>query len=400
MIPQKVYTVSQINRYIRGVFTNDMILQSFWIKGEISNFKHHSSGNLYFTLKDEDSAISCIMFKGSAGAMPYRPDNGMVVTACGYINVYEKTGQYQLYVEFMEPTAIGALTVSFEQMKLKLEAEGLFDVDFKREICKMPKTIAVITSPTGAVIRDIVNVAKRRNKSVQIVVVPTLVQGGKAPENIVSAIKEVNLWGKADTIIIGRGGGSIEDLWAFNEEIVARGIFASEIPVISAIGHETDFTIADFVSDLRAPTPSAAAELAINDVEGDKNIVRAQSLRLNFAIDKMIEIRKKHVEAINKSSVLRKPKEILVNSQLELDRTIKRLASTFDSSFIRHKNSLVRNIERLELLSPMGVLKRGYSATFDNGGKVVLSIKQVKKDDLISIKLHDGSINAVVKGVD
>ena len=400
MIPQKVYTVSQINRYIRGIFTNDIILQSFWIKGEISNLKHHSSGNLYFTLKDEDSAISCIMFKGNAYMMPYRPENGMLVTACGYVNAYEKTGQYQLYVEFMEPTAIGALAAGFEQMKLRLEEEGLFDTDFKREICKRPKTIAVITSPTGAVVRDIVNVSKRRNKGVQIVVVPTLVQGESAADEIVKAIKAVNLWGEADTIIVGRGGGSIEDLWAFNEETVARAIFASEIPIISAVGHETDVTIADFVSDLRAPTPSAAAELAINDVEGDKNLVRAQSLRLDFAIDKIIEMRKKHVEAITKSSVLRKPKERLANTQLELDRSIKRVESAFDSSFMRYKDGLLRNIERLEILSPMGVLKRGYSVTFDNEEKVISSIKQIKKDDLINIKLQDGSIKAVVKGVD
>ena len=288
MIEPRVFSVTQINRYIRELIEKDFILQSLWIKGEISNYKRHSSGHLYFTLKDEESAINCIMFRGNAQMLPFEPENGMEAVVCGYISIYEKTGQYQFYGELIQPVGIGALTAAYDRLKNKLEKEGLFDGDFKREICSKPETVAVITSPTGAAVRDIINIAKRRNKSVRIVVAPVLVQGENAAASIVNALKAVNNWGGADTIILGRGGGSIEDLWAFNEESVARAIFASDIPVISAVGHETDFTISDFVADLRAPTPSAAAELAVNDVEGDLAVLNSVRQRLNFAMKKYI----------------------------------------------------------------------------------------------------------------
>jgi exodeoxyribonuclease VII, large subunit len=399
MLEPRVYSVAQINRYIRGIFDNDFILQSLWVKGEISNYKRHSSGHLYFTLKDKNGAVSCIMFRGSAQMLPFEPENGMEVTICGYISVYEKTGQYQLYAELMQPVGAGSLAVAFEQMKGKLSAEGLFDEDFKREICKTPKTIAVITSPTGAAVRDIINIAKRRNNGVQIVVVPVLVQGENAAKSIAEAIKQVNLWGRADTIIVGRGGGSIEGLWAFNEEIVARAIFASEIPVISAVGHETDFTIADFVSDLRAPTPSAAAELAINDWQGDCDRLNAIRLRLGFAVSKVLENQKNRVTVLEKSRAFKHPQENLANNLILLDRYKKDMEKALLLNMERKQQSFYHLTKRLELLSPMGILKRGYSATFNKDNKLISSVKDVKKGDMLRINLSDGTIEVITEGM-
>lgn len=398
MLEPRVYSVSQINRYIRGIFENDLILQSLWVKGEISNYKRHSSGHLYFTLKDKNGAIGCIMFRGSAQILPYEPENGMEVIICGYVNVYEKTGQYQFYAELMQPVGAGSLAVAFEQMKAKLSEEGLFDNDFKREICKTPKTVAVITSPTGAAIRDIINISKRRNSGVQIVVVPVLVQGDNAAKSIATAIKQVNEWGKADTIIVGRGGGSVEDLWAFNEEIVARAIFASEIPVISAVGHETDFTIADFVSDLRAPTPSAAAELAVNDLQGNLDKLNALRLRVSFAVSKVLENQKNRVMVLAKSRAFKHPQENLANSLIILDRYKMDMEKALFLNFERKQKNFYHLIQRLELLSPMGTLKRGYSATFNMDNKLISSVKDVKKGDKLRIKVSDGTIEAVTEG--
>jgi len=398
MLEPRVYSVAQINRYIRGIFDNDLILQSLWVKGEISNFKRHSSGHLYFTLKDKNGAVNCIMFRGSAQIMPFEPENGMEVTICGYISVYEKTGQYQLYAELMQPVGAGSLAVAFKQMKAKLSAEGLFDNDFKREICKIPKTVAVVTSPTGAAIRDIINIAKRRNNGVQIVVVPVLVQGANSAKSIAEAIKQVNAWGKADTLIVCRGGGSIEDLWAFNEEIVARAIFASEIPVISAVGHETDFTIADFVSDLRAPTPSAAAELAINDLQWDCDRLNALRLRVVFAVSKVLENQKNRVMVLAKSRAFKHPQENLANNLILLDRYKKDMEKALFLNMQRKQQAFYHLTERLELLSPMGTLKRGYSATFNNENKLISSVKDVKKGDRLRIKLSDGTIDVITEG--
>lgn len=399
MLEPRVYSVSQINRYIRGIFENDVILQSLWVKGEISNYKRHSSGHLYFTLKDKNGAVNCIMFRGSSQLLPYEPENGMEVIICGYVSVYEKTGQYQFYAELMQPVGTGSLAVAFEQMKAKLSAEGLFDNDFKREICKTPKILAVITSPTGAAIRDIINISKRRNSGVQIVVVPVLVQGENAAKSIANAIKQVNEWGEADTIIVGRGGGSIEDLWAFNEEIVARAIFGSETPVISAVGHETDFTIADFVSDLRAPTPSAAAELAVNDLQGDLDKLNALRIRISFAVRKVLENQKSRIMVLAKSRAFRHPQEILANNLIMLDRYKIDMEKALFLNLERKQKNFYHLTQRLELLSPMGTLKRGYSATFNEEGKLISSVKDVKKGDKLRIKVSDGTIEAVAEGM-
>ena len=279
----KVYTVSQINNYIKRILENDVLLSDVYIEAEISNFKAHTSGHLYFTLKDSGAAINAVMFRSYAERLKFMPESGMKVVARGYISLYEKTGQYQLYVNSMEPAGIGALYLAYEQFKARLEKAGVFDQKYKKPIPQMPKTVAVITSPTGAAVRDIINVAGRRNPNVEIVIVPTLVQGKNAGPEIVNAIEKVNRWNKADTIILGRGGGSIEDLWAFNEEIVARAIFDSHIPIISAVGHETDFTIADFISDMRAPTPSAAAELSVFDLRQFEQKIKEKEIA--FKID-------------------------------------------------------------------------------------------------------------------
>lgn len=277
MLEPKIYSVSRVNGYIRTMLENDFVLSSIWVAGEISNFKRHSSGHMYFSLKDSDSVIRCVMFRGDADILPFMPENGMSVIVCGYVTVYEKSGEYQIVVQLMKPDGVGALTIAFEQLKQKLADEGLFDSDYKREINRRPSNIAVVTSPTGAAVRDIIKIIRARNSSVSITVIPVLVQGEMAAESVAEGIRLANRLKKADTIIVGRGGGSIEDLWAFNDERVARAIFASEIPVISAVGHETDFTIADFVADLRASTPSNAAELAVNDINED--IRRAEALK-------------------------------------------------------------------------------------------------------------------------
>lgn len=399
MLKPKVHTVSQVNRYIRGIFEKDFILQSLWVKGEVSNYKRHSMGHLYFTIKDENSAINCVMFKGSAMIMPFELENGMEVNICGYVSTYEKTGQYQLYAEIIEPSGIGSLTLAFEQIKARLLNEGLFDEDYKREISKKPKTIAVITSPTGAAVRDIINVSKRRNNAVEIVVVPSLVQGENAAREIAKAIKDVNEWGKADTIILGRGGGSIEDLWAFNEEIVARAIFASETPVISAVGHETDFTISDFVADLRAPTPSAAAELAVNDVFADLDKVNALRLRINFAVEKAIQGRKKHIEYFSKGISFRRVHENVVNSVINLDKLKKDIDRSIMNILSIKKQKLYYNSQKLELLYPLSVLKRGFTMTFNEENQLVSSADNIKAGDIIKIKFHDGEVLANAKGV-
>ena len=277
-------TVSQVNTYLKGLIEDDVLMSSVWVKGEISNFKHHSSGHMYMTLKDSGGTLKAVMFKGNTFRLKFMPEDGMMVLAHGRISVYEQGGQYQLYIDALEPDGVGALYIAYEQLKKRLETEGYFDESHKKEIPLLPKKVAVITSPTGAAVRDIINVMSRRCPICDICVYPVLVQGEGAAEDIAKAIEMVNANGDCDTIIAGRGGGSIEDLWAFNEEVVARAIYNSSVPVISAVGHETDFTIADFVSDLRAPTPSAAAELATPSVVDIKGYIAGAQRRFNFGI--------------------------------------------------------------------------------------------------------------------
>jgi len=398
-LERKVYSVLQINRYIKGLIEDDYILGSMWIRGEISNYKKHSSGHIYFTLKDEFSSIDCVMFREYASLMPFDLANGIKVIVCGYISVYEKSGSYKLYVQIADPEGSGDLSVAFEALKKKLSEEGLFDEDYKRDIEKRPETVAVITSPTGAAVRDIIQIAGRRNPNVKIVLFPALVQGEYAADSIVEAIEAVNEWGKADTIIVGRGGGSIEDLWCFNEEKVARAIFASEIPIISAVGHETDFTIADFVADMRAPTPSAAAELAVNSIEEDIEVISSYETKFVRAYKGYLLKRKLELDVIKAKSDGLRPDKMLELKSKELDEK----AKEFDKLIVRlieHKRtSYVSYIDRMEALSPLAVLKRGYSVAYHNG-KVLKDAENVKAGDEIVLHLQKGKVYAAVKGTE
>ena len=394
---RKIYSVSQVNRYAKGLFEMDVILNSLWVHGEISNLKVHTSGHIYFTLKDSQAAINSVMFASYADMMPFELENGMDVFVCGYVSLYEKTGQYQFYAQIVEPVGNGALNVAFEQLKKKLEAEGLFDADFKRPIKENPNTVVVITSPTGAAVRDVINIISRRNPSVKIVVVPVLVQGESAPDTIVSAIRDVNEWGKADTIILGRGGGSAEDLWPFNSENVARAIFASEIPVISAVGHETDFTIADFVADLRAPTPSAAAELAVSDKGQMAQNVNNLLSRLNLLIDNYINSKIDRNNAVFGPAVLRRIEEKIANGQILNDKAVSAINNYAERKLESCQMEIGMLIQKLELISPMQVLKRGYVLVYNGDMKNIVSSKNIGEGDELNLRFYDGHIPVVVK---
>lgn len=399
MIEPKIFSVGQINHYIKNLIENDFILNSLWVKGEISNFKYHSTGHMYFTLKDNNAAINCVMFKGSADILPFIPENGMSVVICGYISIYEKTGQYQLYAELMEPLGAGALNTAFEQLKAKLDLEGLFDDDYKREICKYPKCIGVITSPVGAAIRDIINISKRRNSSVKIVVIPTLVQGENAVASIVSAIKLANEWGKCETLILGRGGGSMEDLQAFNDEKVARAVFASEIPVISAVGHETDFTIVDFVADLRAPTPSAAAELAVNNREFDNERIDNIIENLNSNINSRILYEKNRLENLMERRFFKRPMDYITDNEIYISNLEKQMNNIIKSKLTEKNIVFERLLSKIELLSPFAMLKKGYTIIENNRGKNIKTIDDIDLYDNIKILFKDGEVKAEVKDI-
>ncbi|WP_304507214.1 exodeoxyribonuclease VII large subunit [Anaerotignum sp.] len=396
MIEPKVFSVGQINRYIKNLMENDFILSSLLVKGEISNFKAHSGGHFYFSLKDATGAISCVMFKQDAFRLPFLPENGMSVILYGHVSLYEKTGQYQLYAEMMEPAGIGSLQIAFEQLKRKLEEEGLFDQDFKREIPSHIETVGVITSPTGAAVRDIIQIIKRRDPRVKIAIFPALVQGERAADDIVQALKLANAWGKAEVIILGRGGGSIEDLWAFNEEKVARAIFASETPVISAVGHETDFTIADFVSDLRAPTPSAAAELATQPLLQKVEEVMQLENHLQRNVIAILEDAKRRLLYIKERPVLKRPLERIHNTQLLLDRIVFDMIKGTDQKLMRCGEKIGALDARLHASSPFAVMKRGYLIAMKENEKTIVSVNQVGVGEEFRLRLQDGYIKAKV----
>ena len=398
MIEPKVFTVGQINRYIKNLLENDFILNSLLVQGEISNFKAHSSGHWYFTLKDAQGAISCVIFRQDAMQIPFLPENGMKVILYGHVSLYEKTGQYQLYGEFLEPIGMGALQIAFEQMKEKLAAEGLFDADFKREIPAHVGCIAVITSSTGAAVRDIIQIAKRRDPRVKIAVFPTLVQGEAAAEDIVKSLKLANEWGKADVIILGRGGGSMEDLWAFNEEIVARAIFASELPVISAVGHETDFTIADFVSDLRAPTPSAAAELATEPLESIKEDLKELTDRLDRNVQAVLISSKRRLDFLKERPVLKRPLEGIRRTQMYLEEKERLLLRETLRRLEKDKQKLAVAEAGLQAVSPFSIMQRGYAMLMDAKGKPVTTAEAAAVGQALQVRMKDGILQAEVTG--
>ncbi len=397
MLEPKIYSVSRVNGYIRTMLENDFVLSSIWVAGEISNFKRHSSGHMYFSLKDSDGVIRCVMFRGDADILPFMPENGMSVIVCGYVTVYEKSGEYQIVVQLMKPDGVGALTIAFEQLKQKLADEGLFDSDYKREINRRPSNIAVVTSPTGAAVRDIIKIIRARNSSVSITVIPVLVQGEMAAESVAEGIRLANRLKKADTIIVGRGGGSIEDLWAFNDERVARAIFASEIPVISAVGHETDFTIADFVADLRASTPSNAAELAVNDINEDIRRAEALQERLRRNAFFILSNKEERYKRACESQTFLYPERELDVKEKYLRDIFARLKKETDIKIKTAENRLQNNISTLEALSPLKVLARGYSYTEDTLGNVISSAEKINEKDNLFVTFSDGKIKVSVE---
>lgn len=388
----RVATVSQINEYIKQILDKNVILNNVWVKGELSNFKLHYSGHIYTTLKDEGGVLKAVMFKSAASRLAFAPQDGMKVVARGRVGVYENGGVYQLYIEEMIPDGVGELFIAYEQLKAKLQSEGLFDERYKKPIPRFPSRVGVITAPTGAAVRDIINVITRRYPLAQITLYPAQVQGTGSAQSVAAGIEYFNETNSVDTIIAGRGGGSIEDLWAFNEEIVARAIFNSKIPIISAVGHETDFTIADFVADLRAPTPSAAAEIAVPSIaelaaaiESDKSrLMQAQISRL------------RNLQLKINSLKLKTPQEIINDNSQRLDNLTHRMENSFKLTLMQKKKLLGEQSGKLNALSPLNTLSRGYAIPVKEDGTVIRSVGDTKKGDEFTLKLKDGDITAEV----
>ena len=388
-------SVTELNKYIKEKIAGDENLNNVLVKGEISNYKHHYTGHLYFTLKDENSLIKCIMFKSSAINLKFEPRDGMKVMVFGTVSVFERDGVYQIYVKAMQEDGMGSLYKAYEEMKARLEKEGLFDVSHKKKIPAMPKCIGVLTSNTGAVIRDIINVSTRRNPNVYIKLLPVPVQGEGAAEKIAEAIKIMNDKKLADVIIVARGGGSLEDLWPFNEEIVARAIYDSELPVISAVGHETDFTIADFVADLRAPTPSAAAELAVPNITEIMLKISTYNNRLKLALKKKVEFMRLRYEKCMNSRVFKDPLQKINERYMLVDMKVKSIQNSIINIYKDKKTAMIKHISKLDALSPLKTLTRGYSIVQMNG-KIVKSVKELQKDNEIDIRLLDGKAKAKI----
>lgn len=445
MTDSRFLTVTALTRYLKRKFDTDPHLQEVWIKGELSNFKWHSRGHMYFTLKDENSRIQAVMFAGDNRYLKFRPKDGMKVLIRGEVTIYEGYGQYQIYVKEMQPDGIGNLYLAFEELKKKLEYEGLFAKEEKKQIPKFPEHIGVITSPTGAAIRDILTTIKRRYPVAQITIIPVLVQGESAAPSITKAIQQANKMGGFDVLIAARGGGSIEDLWPFNEEIVAHAIFASSIPIISAVGHETDYTIADFVADLRAPTPTGAAEMAVPHIEELRERIAITKARLIRAFKEKVHAEKKHLQHVQKSYAFRYPSQLLRQKEQELDRIFdrfhkesfrkikiskeqlnqlhKRLRQSHPSEKIYYENArlqrLIRELERttnkelnekrikignliskLNVLNPLSVMERGYSIVYKKEEHIVKSIKQIQPGDTVKVRLRDGHLDCQVWGLE
>ena len=389
-------TVTQLNKYLKDRFDEDENLGAILVKGEISNFKNHYTGHLYFTLKDENSLIKCIMFKSYAERLAFKPKDGMKVMVFGSVSVFERDGVYQIYVKTMMEDGMGDLHEQFEQLKAKLEKEGLFDEVHKKPIPLYPKVIGVLTSQTGAVIRDIINVSTRRNPNVYIRLLPVPVQGPGAAEQIAKKIKIMNEKKLADALIIGRGGGSLEDLWPFNEEIVARAIYESELPVISAVGHETDFTIADFVADLRAPTPSAAAELAVPDVYELKQKINNYQNRCKISLKKQVELMRLRYEKCIKSRVFTDPLRKHRDLSVLLDSNVQRLVTKIKNIKKDNQTAYIELVTKLDALSPLKTLTRGYTLT-EKDGKIIKSATELQQNDKVKLKFVDGEKIAVIE---
>lgn len=388
-------SVSELNNYIKDKIADDEFLNNVLIKGEISNFKNHYTGHMYFTLKDEDSLIKCIMFKSYAQKLEFMPKDGMKVFVLGSVSVFERDGIYQIYVKAMQEDGLGTLYKKYEELKNKLQEQGLFDENHKLKIPKMPKVIGVLTSQTGSVIKDIINVSTRRNPNVRIRLLPVPVQGEGASEKISDGIIFMNKHKLADVLILARGGGSLEDLWPFNEEILAHSIYNSEIPIISAVGHETDFSISDFVADLRAPTPSAAAELAVPDIyEVNKNLKMYEE-RLRMSLVKKVEIMKLRYQKCISSRVFKEPKRTIEDNYIKLDKYLKAIENAVKNKQKEERTKYIEIVSKLDALSPLKTLARGYSIV-ECENKIIKSTKHLKPGDKVTLKFKDGNKNAEI----
>lgn len=398
---KNVITVSQVNRYIKDIIDAEQILNNIFIVGEISNFVHYyRSGHMYFTLKDEQSQLKAVMFSSYAQRLKFKPEDGMRVICRGRISTYEKDGIYQLYVEDMQPDGLGSLNLAYEQLKEKLSKEGLFDQAHKKPLPTYPKKIGVATSNTGAAIEDIKNITKRRYPLAELVIAPTIVQGQLAGDDIVKSIRMLDSIDDIDLIIVGRGGGSIEDFWAFNLEAVARAVYECKTPVISAVGHETDFTICDFVADMRAPTPSAAAELAVPDISNLSAMISGADARLKDLLTNKLQASMQQLDELTNNTALANPVEYYKSYIDDINAFKIDLTNLLDDKIKEYKYKTGTLAGKLDALSPLAVLGRGYTIAADTDGSIIKSAKQIKSGDNISIKINDGRAYCTVNEVD
>ena len=392
---RQALSVTQLNEYLKMVIESDRVLSNVFVRGEISNFKLYSSGHAYFTLKEDAGQLKSVMFRSYFSRMAFMPEDGMRVIAHGRVSVYETSGQYQLYVDDMQPDGAGSLAMRFEQLKRKLAAEGLFDEARKRPLPPMPRRIGVITSPSGAAVHDIINVLGRRFPAAEMILYPSEVQGAQAPAQLISGVEFFSMTGLVDVIILGRGGGSAEDLWAFNDEYLARAVASCSVPVISAVGHESDFTICDFVADRRAPTPSAAAEIAVPDVNEILRSLAVTQSGLQATMQKRIAQETRILNQIAQSRVFRRPDQMLDHFRIRLDEREADLSRAVEQTILQKRQATASLVGKLQALNPLSVLARGY-ATVSKDGKSITSVKQINDNDTLDIRMADGSVRATV----
>ena len=395
----KVFSVSELNGLIKELFDHTPLFLNISVRGELSNYKVYPSGHHYFTLKDSESSLRCVMFKGSAMHLRFRPESGMSVTAFGRISVFPRDGAYQLYCSALMPEGTGDLQVAFEQLKKKLDEEGLFDEAHKKPLPDYPQRIAIVTSSAGAAVHDMIRILGHRWPMSKVLLLPVRVQGAEAPAEIAGAIRYANRHAIADLIITGRGGGSIEDLWAFNDERVARAIYASEIPVISAVGHEPDVTISDYVADRRASTPSNAAEIAVPDASEQRQMLSSVSIRSAQAMDKRLRQMRSETDNLSSRRVLRDAGAYLDDRRIELDHLRDKLGASMESALARKKRDQVRLAAALDAMSPLRVLTRGYAVASDENGRIVTSTKMIRKGSRLHLRLSDGGADCTVESV-
>ena len=393
---QSVLSITQLNEYIRGRMDSDPLLAQVAVRGEISNYKLYPSGHHYFTLKDESSALKCVMFKGNAMRLRFRPENGMKIIAMGKVSVFPRDGAYQLYCTAMAMDGIGDLYAAFEQLKRKLEAQGLFDPAHKKPLPKYPGTIGIITSSAGAAVHDMLRILRKRYPLSKVSLLPVRVQGAEAPGEIAAAIRYANYHRLADLLIVGRGGGSIEDLWAFNDERVAYAIYESDIPVISAVGHEPDVTISDFVADLRAATPSNAAELTVPDQDALRQNLDSMSSAMAVCLNRQIKSAQQHLSVLSQSPALRSPDGYLLQRESSIELLKNRLIAAQNQNITKKNQQYIAAISKLDAMSPLKVLARGYAMAQNQAGEVVRSVNQVDLGERITIHLSDGNLSATV----